>query len=249
MVFGMFSTLPLPKNVWLEESLCLMMPLFPFVGLAIGLLWYGVAWLLTVLSVNTVLSGGILALLPLLLSGFIHVDGFMDTSDAICSRAPLEKKRTILKDSHVGAFAVISFCVLLLLQFCAVYSVCSAQAPAFSTKMMLPFLFIPIVSRTVSGMVMLHTRLISQAGFAASFRRDGGHWQSVSLVCIFLLCLLAAFWFGGIMAGLVIIAVSVFGLIAAMYGIKQLDGISGDVCGYLLTIAECGGLLFWALVI
>ena len=47
------------------------------------------------------------AAIPLLITGGFHVDGFMDTMDAVHSYQPKEKKLEILKDSHIGAFAVI----------------------------------------------------------------------------------------------------------------------------------------------
>ena len=45
-----------------------------------------------------------------------HIDGFMDTMDAFHSYKPREEKLTILKDSHMGAFAVI------MLAACSYYS-------------------------------------------------------------------------------------------------------------------------------
>ncbi|MEG1027168.1 MAG: adenosylcobinamide-GDP ribazoletransferase, partial [Oscillospiraceae bacterium] len=108
MSLSMFSIIPTPQ-IWNENALSLMIPFFPLVGAIIGALWYGVFLLLQALNVPIMLSAVILALCPLILSGFIHIDGYMDTSDAIFSRATLEKKKDILKDSHVGAFAVIAF--------------------------------------------------------------------------------------------------------------------------------------------
>ena len=52
---------------------------------------------------------------PLLVTGGIHLDGFMDTTDARSSYGDMEKKLAILKDSHVGAFAVIGCSFYLIL--------------------------------------------------------------------------------------------------------------------------------------
>ena len=51
----------------------------------------------------------------LLVTGGIHLDGFMDTTDARSSYGDREKKLAILKDSHVGAFAVIGCSFYLIL--------------------------------------------------------------------------------------------------------------------------------------
>ena len=45
--------------------------------------------------------------IPILITGGFHVDGFLDTCDALHSYQPRERKLEILKDSHIGAFAVI----------------------------------------------------------------------------------------------------------------------------------------------
>lgn len=43
-----------------------------------------------------------MTLLPLIVSGGIHLDGLVDTADALYSRRETEKKLEILKDPHVG---------------------------------------------------------------------------------------------------------------------------------------------------
>ena len=44
----------------------------------------------------------------------IHMDGFLDTMDALNSYGSREKKLEILKDSRTGAFAVIGFGLYLV---------------------------------------------------------------------------------------------------------------------------------------
>ena len=55
------------------------------------------------------------AAIPLLVTGGIHMDGFLDTMDAIHSYGDRSRKLEILKDPHLGAFAVISFGVYMML--------------------------------------------------------------------------------------------------------------------------------------
>ena len=47
--------------------------------------------------------------IPLMITGGFHVDGFMDTMDAFHSYQEKEQKLNILKDSHIGAFAAVSY--------------------------------------------------------------------------------------------------------------------------------------------
>ena len=67
------------------------------------------------------MAGAVLAGWPWLATGFLHLDGFMDSCDAILSRRDLEERRRILKDPHTGSFAVISLVILTILSLGAFY--------------------------------------------------------------------------------------------------------------------------------
>ena len=55
--------------------------------------------------------------MPVIITGGIHLDGFVDTMDAINSYQPIERKLEILKDSHIGAFALISCVTYFIISF------------------------------------------------------------------------------------------------------------------------------------
>ena len=105
MCLGMFTSIPCPYRPWDEDARDWMLVTLPLVGLVIGLLWLLFGWIGTRLLPG--MSGAVLAALPWLLTGFIHLDGYMDTCDAMLSWRPLEKRLEILKDSHTGAYAVV----------------------------------------------------------------------------------------------------------------------------------------------
>ena len=114
MAWGMFCAIPCPYQRWDERLRPLMLVCFPLLGVLLGGLWSSAAWLIARWGGLGLFGPALLAALPCLLTGFLHLDGFMDCCDAILSRRPLEERQQILKDSHVGAFAVI--CVDLLLR-------------------------------------------------------------------------------------------------------------------------------------
>jgi adenosylcobinamide-GDP ribazoletransferase len=74
-------------------------------------------WLCIGFGIGSILFSAVAVTIPVLITGGIHMDGFCDTIDAISSRQEKERKLAILKDPHVGAFAVIYVCVYLLLCF------------------------------------------------------------------------------------------------------------------------------------
>ena len=114
MCQSMFCAIPFPWNIWDEKARDKMLLFLPLVGLEMGALWAVLAWLCGMLGLPALVKGLVLAIFPFLVAGFIHLDGYMDVTDAVKSCRSLERRREILKDSHVGAFAVIGIVLLFL---------------------------------------------------------------------------------------------------------------------------------------
>ena len=241
MCLSMFSIIPCPQ-VWDEVAFGLVIPLLPVVGAIIGALWYGFYILLAWLHTPLVLCTGLLLLFPLFISGFIHIDGMMDTSDAIFSRASLEKRRAILKDPNVGAFAVIALCVYLLLGFSSVYTVLENSVNT------MPLLTIPILARCVSGTALLNCDPISETGFAASFKQNTKPAHIAVLMVIAACCLLLGFISGDNVSLVILFGLIAAGICLAWHCTRQLGGISGDLCGFIITGSELFALILWAVL-
>lgn len=115
IAFSTYSRIPVPQVAWTDENRKYSMCFFPLIGAVIGLLLWGWLALCDALGFGALLRGAVGALLPILVTGGIHMDGFMDTSDALASWQSPEKRLEILRDSHVGAFAVLGCAGYLLL--------------------------------------------------------------------------------------------------------------------------------------
>ena len=114
---SMYSKLPVPQSDWTEENMRYVMCFFPWIGAVIGLFFAGVwnvkEWLASCgIYYHELFYAAILTVLPIFVTGGIHMDGFLDTCDALSSWQEKERRLEILKDSHAGAFAILS---------CAVY--------------------------------------------------------------------------------------------------------------------------------
>ena len=240
MCLSMFTILPMPMR-WEEKSLKWVIPLLPLAGAAVGGIWYGAALLLMLVHAPLLLSAALLALCPMLATGFIHVDGFMDTSDAVLSRAPIEKKRAILKDSHVGAFAVIAILVLVLLMVAAMHGALERGVS------LAPLLLIPIASRCASGIALLYLHPMSKTGYGASFQKDAKAGHRAVLWAFALSALVLAYLTGR--GGLISVACALAGgAVTALFVSREMGGMSGDLCGCVSTVSELCGLLALALV-
>ncbi len=237
MSFSMFCAIPTPfSHVWEESVRSLMLVMFPFVGTVIGILWALTAWLLDIFNCPQIFGAAVLALMPYLLTGGIHLDGYMDCCDAIFSRRPLEKKREILKDSHVGSFAVIALSVLLLLSFAAFASVNGSEN-------MFALVFICTVSRACSALGVSILRPMGHSEYAGNFQQDVSRSNLVAISVTLAAADILSFVFCGA-DGLIACGATVLGYIAASaYGFENLDGFSGDVTGFGHTIGELCGII------
>ena len=102
-----YSAVPVPQLDWNEKNMRYAICFFPAVGVLCG----AALWLWTVIAQESDMSGvlfaAIAACLPILVTGGIHLDGYLDTVDALSSHQTREKKLAIMKDANCGAFAVI----------------------------------------------------------------------------------------------------------------------------------------------
>ena len=239
MSLGMFSIIPVSPNSWDNKYMPLVVPSLPLVGLLIGLIWYGLA--LLSLSLPMPIQSVIVLFVPFILSGFIHADGYMDTADAVFSRRGLEEKKRILKDPNTGAFAVIAIVGVILFQFSTVQAIVDAQ---IST---LVFIFIPAISRCVAGVAVLNLKPFFEAGYYVSLRNGAKICHTV-FICVFAALLLLIAWFmPGVSAWPLLTAILV-GILITVYLYKQFGGMSGDLCGCIITVGEFAALLCLALV-
>ena len=117
MAFSLYSRIPVPQAQWKEENMRWCICFLPLVGVVIGALQAAAFFVMTRLACGALLRTSILTALPALLSGGIHLDGFLDTCDAIHSYKGREDRLAILKDPHAGAFAIICGIVYFVLLF------------------------------------------------------------------------------------------------------------------------------------
>lgn len=235
MCQSMFCSIPCPWQVWDEDARPLMLLFLPVVGLEMGLLWWGLAWLVDYLNLPTLVVGLTLSAYPFLVTGFLHLDGYMDVTDAVKSCRNLERRREILKDSHVGSFAVIGMVLLMTAQFAFVSS---AQG---DWRILI---FIPVLSRCGSALAVTLLRPMTTSQYASqSINKRHG---------LILAVMLAAAIAGGFVLcgtyGFALIGGAVGYGMALRRGYKSLDGMNGDISGYALTVSELCALAVFAFI-
>ena len=228
IAFSMFSAIPVPQVQWNEKNMRYILCAFPLVGAAIGLgcvLW---VWLCTVMHLPQLLQGAGLCLLPAMLSGGIHLDGYADTWDALASQGDVEARQKILKDPHMGAFAAIRLCMFFIADF-ALWVV----LPAFpAVAVVCSF----CLSRALSALAVSTFPLREGAGLARSFA-DASDRMTVRYFSAALSVLLCAVMAGNGGIWMIPAAACVFGVYRFRI-VPKFNGLSGDLAGWFVQTAE-----------
>lgn len=231
IAFSTYSRIPMPQVEWSDENRKYSMCFFPLIGAVIGLILWGWLCLCDALNIGAFLRGAVGAMIPLLVTGGIHMDGFMDTSDAIASWQTRERRLEILKDSHTGAFAVIG-CAGYLLLSAAVYGEMPVQAAP-----MLMGVF--MISRALSALALAFFKSARPGGMMDGFARTA-HRNMVSVAAFVYAVICAVLWvIFGKWISVCCFAAAV--LCLAYYrhmAYKNFGGVTGDLAGWFVQITE-----------
>lgn len=230
MAFSMYSRIPMPRVEWNKENMKYVLCFFPFVGAVTGMFNIFCFFICKKMEIGTTLSSVILTILPLLVNGGIHMDGFLDTIDAKSSYKSREERLDILKDPNTGAFAVIYGMIYMLLSF-GLFSEITEKEIFFVA---VGYFF----SRALSGFSVATFQKARKEGMAASTAESANQW--VKRILFMELCL------GGI---IYLLLQPVMGILCIITGFfvfvyyrnmayKQFGGITGDLAGYFLQCCE-----------
>lgn len=94
---------------------------FPLVGLVIGGILFACAWLLE--GITEEIHAFIVLALWVVLSGGLHLDGFADSCDGLLATTQAERRLEIMKDPHVGSWALLGVVLLLLGKWSALQNI------------------------------------------------------------------------------------------------------------------------------
>lgn len=247
MAWGNFITLPCPYKRWDSNLKNMMLAFLPGVGVVVGVLWMVLFAILDWLTLPPMIAGLIMVLYIFAVCGFMHMDGFMDCNDAIMSRRPLEDRQRILKDSLVGAFAVVTAVFLILAWFAAMTTI--MEGNKFNT-VELHLLLIPVLSRGVSGLHVLTCKPIGHSQYVKDYEDKGrGKYRAaVVLQMAVVVAIVAALGSDIVTTAWTAATVILANVIACGYARKNLGGMSGDIAGYGICISELAGILALAVI-
>ena len=238
-----YSIIPVPQFEWNEKNMRYSMCFFPAVGVLCGIL----VWLVTRFGTafSAFFASALIVCIPLIVSGGIHMDGFMDTVDALSSHAPRDKKLEILSDPHIGAFAVIYMAVYLVITMAVVYEI-------HSLGTLFPLCPVYVLSRSMSALCAVNMPNARKSGMLSAYTKDAK--KIVVNITMTIVSIASAVLMIIISPASGVIAVGMGMLWTVLYCIlakKEFGGVTGDTAGFFLQVFELTsalGILIGAMI-
>lgn len=236
-----FTVLPIKKQLPMEKKyIHRAIQTFPLVGLLLGLILGGVLYALVKWTPLSSLSiAFFLWFLTMAITGGLHLDGWIDASDAFFSYQDKERRLEIMKDSRTGAFGVISVIVLLAARFLFIFEI----VERVNEWTYFLIIALPLLSKCVMGYLLIRMPLAKKEGLGAFFQ-SAVMKSSLPIYWLYLLVSLAFAWiidFKLVPLFFIMCLAAVFFLVYMKRKILSwFGGITGDVLG-----ASVEGVELW----
>lgn len=262
LAFSFLTTLPVPGLAARKGAAETNAPLalgraaiwFPLVGLVLGLLLAGALWLLARIF-PPLLAAALLVTLWAALTGALHLDGLADCGDGLLAATTRDRRLEILRDPRLGSFGALSLVFFVLLKVLAVASLVEGSLPSGQSLGMAPaavasraggLIVLPLVLATVTGrwLILLAARQpgARPEGLGAAFARGLGPaalWVAGAFT-------LGAAFLGGWRGLSAVAAAHLAAAFVFRAARTRLGGLTGDVFGLTVEVAELTVLLVFA---
>lgn len=225
----------MPRADWEKENMKYAMCFFPWVGAVIGACVYLWGRFAGNIPVGSILYAAILTLIPIFITGGIHLDGLLDTADALSSWQTRERRLEILKDSHTGAFAIITCCIYFIAYFGFSSELFEMQRIEGIGVIAIGF----FLSRCLSGFSVTAFPCAKDSGLAATFANGADKKRAGKvLIAEGILAIAVMIW--------VSISLGIAAVVAALLtfwwyhhmSVEKFGGITGDLAGCFLQVCE-----------
>jgi adenosylcobinamide-GDP ribazoletransferase len=200
---------------------------FPLVGVLLGLIYMLVTWCLVAVFGWANFVTTVLVLLPVLVTGGLLLDGYMDTADGVFSARSRERKLEIMKDSRVGAFGVIALVSLMMINWTVLRDI--------KLVLLMTALFVmPVIGRMAMVMVIAFFPYARPEGMGKAFS-DMADKKTLAVAGITTLLFVVPWGQAAIAA----LAVGLgFAWLLGAWLTSKLGGLTGDTYGAVETLTE-----------
>lgn len=208
---------------------------FPVVGIIIGLILAGLNWLLGLLLPSIVVNALLIASM-VVISGALHLDGFVDTCDGIAGHKTVEDRWRVMHDSRAGAFGIVGVFLLLLIKYVSLNSVPE-------NLLMVTLVLMPVVSRWAMVYTVFAYPYARPVGLGKIFKQETS-WQRFTIATLITLAVaiglarlanMTYFYLAGL-----VIMLSIWVIVVGMaaYLKRKFSGLTGDTYGAISEVTE-----------
>jgi len=200
---------------------------FPVVGLGIGGILFGLDQLFA-LFLPAALGSALLIMALVLVTGAIHLDGFIDTCDGMATGRSAEQRLAIMRDSRVGGFGVVGAFCLLLLKYISLLFLPGAYR-------MVALLLMPMLGRWAMVFAIFGYPSARKEGMGQTFKQQA-NWRGLviaTLIAVAASVALMKLWGCAVMAAIWLITV-----VMVAYLRRKLGGLTGDTYGAINEVIE-----------
>lgn len=226
------------QDSWTVADFGGSVPYFTAVGFIVGCL-SAMLYMLLLPFLGVMATSLLVVAFHILITGGLHADGFMDTSDGLFSGREREKKLEIMKDSRVGSNGVVGFVFLILLK----WQLLAALPPVIA-----PAILIVLSAISKAGLTMSVTSYpyARPEGMGKAFAQYAPSNSNALAWATSVLCLSPFVEFGVLdpVWWLLPVALVLIGkgtnVVLNRYMVKHLGGVTGDTYGF---VSECTELI------
>lgn len=235
VAFQFLTRLYLPINVeWDTANLRRSLTWFGLVGAFIGVILAGAMTLFNRFDLIPAVAAIIILLIWIFITGGMHIDGISDMADGFFSMRDKEKTLEIMKDSHVGAFGVITIVFLLLIKFEMLKEFIIIEKNVW--LLILP----PTIARIAAGLVLSFYETTKKSGLGYTFHSSDPRifWAIGFIVTLIISSILN-------IKSLIFIGIAILASnLMALWAKKKIGGLNGDIYGAIVETVEVIGMVF-----
>lgn len=200
--------------------------MLPIVGVIFSVMWLIFFHVLGMLpEISPLLRGFVMMILTLALTGGLHLDGLMDTCDAIFSHRDKDTRLKILSDTHAGSFAVMA-CVIVLMAKTLLFSELLTLNIPHST-----LITIPIYSRLGMAILLNNLPFAKSNGLAVILGSSRRKRDNIYFAVMFLLLSI-------LNMNIIPVIMILYLVIHVLICVKLFGGITGDLLGAFVEASE-----------
>ncbi len=225
------------KGVFSPQELGASVGYYPLVGLILGVILIGADLLLGRIFPPLVRAALVLAIW-ILLTGALHLDGFLDSCDGLLGGSDPQKRMEIMRDERVGAYALSGGSLLLLIKFSALATL-GGRSDAL--------LLAPVLGRWAIAVALTTFPYAREVGLGREMKDHAGRRQAVraSVFGLVIVCALSL-WHPAAPIIAALGASALGGWLVIRFALNRLPGLTGDIYGALNEIVEALVLLVFA---